>query len=243
MTAARPKPGEVWYQHVSDGEYALDGGAMFGVVPRNLWSQKKPPDDQNRIHLGLNCLLIRTHDRTILVDDGIGTKDSEKFRAIYKVMQPPTLPEDLGRYGLTVEDITDVILTHLHFDHAGGSTVLDADGNAVPTFPNAQYYVHQINYDEAKNAHERNKASYLAWNWLPIEERGRLTIVEDGQIIPDTPKSPASIPAATHAVTCLSRRVSTTRRSSTSATSSPPPLTWGSRGSWPTTSTRSKRWK
>lgn len=161
---------------------------MFGVVPRNLWSQKKPPDEQNRIHLGLNCLLIRTHDRNILVDDGIGTKDSEKFRTIYKVMQPPTLPEDLGRYGLTVDDITDVILTHLHFDHAGGSTVLDADGSAVPTFPNAQYYVHRINYDEARHAHERNKASYLAWNWLPIEERGRLTIVEDGQIIPDIPE-------------------------------------------------------
>lgn len=188
MSTGRPGPGEVWYQHVSDGSYALDGGAMFGVVPRNLWAQKKPPDEQNRIHIALNCLLIRTPDRTILVDDGIGTKDSEKFRSIYKVMQPPTLPEDLGRYGLTVDDITDVILTHLHFDHAGGSTVLNAQGEPVPTFPNAQYYVHEINYSEARDAHERNRASYLSWNWQPIEERGRLTIVSDGQIIPDIPQ-------------------------------------------------------
>ncbi|HYE79504.1 MAG TPA: MBL fold metallo-hydrolase [bacterium] len=189
MTASKPGPGEVWYQHVSDGTYALDGGAMFGVVPRNLWAQRKPPDDQNRIHLGLNCLLIRTPDRNILVDDGIGTKDSEKFRTIYKVMQPPTLPEDLGRYGLTADDITDVILTHLHFDHAGGSTRLDEQGEPVPTFPNAMYYVHPVNYEEALAAHERNRASYLSWNWKPMLNRGQLTVIGgNGQIIPGVPE-------------------------------------------------------
>src|ERR1051325_9279085 len=126
---------------VSDGTFRLDGGAMFGVVPRVLWERVYPPDDRNRIRLGLNCLLVRTGRENVLVDTGIGTKWGARERDMYGIAHETTVPDSLAALGLSVEEIDVVICTHLHFDHAGGNTRLDASGASVATFPRARYVV------------------------------------------------------------------------------------------------------
>jgi glyoxylase-like metal-dependent hydrolase (beta-lactamase superfamily II) len=156
---------------ISDGTLRLDGGAMFGIVPRVLWEKVAKPDEKNRILIGLNCLLIRTPKDNILIDTGVGEKWSEKQVSIYDISHPPTILTSLEKVGLKAEDISIVINTHLHFDHAGGNTRLNSKGEIVPTFPNARYYVQKSEYEHASNPNERDKGSYLEENWVALKEQ------------------------------------------------------------------------
>lgn len=157
---------------VSDGEFRLDGGAMFGVVPKPLWEKQKPADERNRIRMGTNCLLIEGDGERILVDTGIGDKVDEKFRDIYG-MEPGArrLPEALRAAGFEPADITRVVLSHLHFDHCGWSTRREG-GRLVPTFPNARYWIERGELEHARSPNERDRASYLPDNWEPLFEAG-----------------------------------------------------------------------
>lgn len=164
---------------LSDGFQRLDGGAMFGVVPKVFWEKAFPPDEQNRITLALNCVLVRTADKNILIDTGIGGKESEKFNRIYGVDRGKGgLEYCLSKVGLSAEDIDIVIPTHLHFDHGGGNTRLDEKKRPVPAFPKARYVLPKSEYDDARNAHERNSASYLPHNFEPVAEAGQFDFVE-----------------------------------------------------------------
>jgi glyoxylase-like metal-dependent hydrolase (beta-lactamase superfamily II) len=153
---------------VTDGRFRLDGGAMFGVVPKVLWQQCCQADDQNRIPLSLSCLLIRAHGKNILVDTGLGSKEDPKFQHMFAVQRTPTLLDSLKQMGLGREDIHMVINTHLHFDHAGGNTMTHADGAITSTFPRAQYYVQHGEFEDAARANERTKASYRRDNFPPV---------------------------------------------------------------------------
>jgi len=154
-------------QPVTDGRFRLDGGAMFGVVPKSLWEKCCQPDEQNRISLGLNCLLIRAGRKNILVDTGLGDKEDAKFQEIFAVERIPTLRDSLKMQGLQPEDIHMVVNTHLHFDHAGGNTVRE-NGAIVPTFPRAKYFVQGGEYEDAARANERTRASYRRENFTPV---------------------------------------------------------------------------
>ena len=161
------------------GDFALDGGAMFGVVPRTLWQKKIPADERNRIDLALRVLLIESSSRRILVDTGIGAKWSDRDRDIFKVShERKDLERALVDRGLGLGDITDVILTHLHFDHAGGATREGEGGRLEATFPNARYYVQRENLEWALNPTEKDRASYLRRDFEPLLEQGRLSLVE-----------------------------------------------------------------
>lgn len=173
------KTGAVQWDLVSDGSFRLDGGAMFGVVPKPLWEKQAAPDERNRIRLGTNCLLIRTDDRTILVDTGIGRKESEKFRDIYGVADETNLVASLAALGVTPADVDVVVYTHLHFDHSGGGTVRDADGQVVPVFPNARHLIHATELHDAQHATVRSAASYLPENWEPLSKAGLLDLVDE----------------------------------------------------------------
>lgn len=162
---------------VSDGKFWLDGGAMFGVVPKVMWDKLNPADDLNRIELGLNCLLIQTPDNKILVDTGIGEKLKERFKDVYRVERDFSLIEVLHRRGIEPEDIDKVINTHLHFDHCGGNTVKKG-GKSVPTFPNAQYIIQKQEWYDATHPNERTQASYLKENFVPLEESAQLLLVD-----------------------------------------------------------------
>ncbi len=178
------KWGDFEVQRVSDGGLWLDGGAMFGVIPKPLWQKRTPPDDRNRIQLGLNCLLIRTAQKTVLVDTGCGYKYSEKELDIYQIEHPTDVVKGLRRLGLEPEDVDLVVNTHLHFDHCGGNTILDGNGVA-PTFPNATYVVRERELSDASNPNERTRATYFEHNWKPIAEQGRLEVIsEDRDILP-----------------------------------------------------------
>ena len=161
------KLGKFDIQPVTDGRFRLDGGAMFGVVPKMLWERCCQPDDQNRISLGLNCLLIRAGRKNILVDTGLGDKEDAKFQEMFAVERIPTLRDSLKMQGLTPEDIHMVVNTHLHFDHAGGNTVRE-NGAIVPTFPRAKYFVQRGEYEDAARANERTRASYRRENFTPV---------------------------------------------------------------------------
>jgi len=154
-------------QPVTDGRFRLDGGAMFGVVPKILWEKCCQPDEQNRISLGLNCLLIRAGRKNILVDTGLGDKEDAKFQEMFAVERIPTLRDSLKMQGLQPEDIHMVVNTHLHFDHAGGNTVRE-NGAIVPTFPRAKYFVQGGEYEDAARANERTRASYRRENFTPV---------------------------------------------------------------------------
>jgi len=170
---------------VSDGTFRLDGGAMFGVVPRVLWERVYPPDERNRIRLGLNTLLIRTPEANVLVDTGIGTKWTDRELDMYGIGHETTAPASLGALGLEVEDIDVVICTHLHFDHAGGNTVRAEDGEVVATFPRARYVVQRGELETARNPHERERASYMPDNWEPLVASGQLETVEnETEVVP-----------------------------------------------------------
>jgi glyoxylase-like metal-dependent hydrolase (beta-lactamase superfamily II) len=169
--------GELRVHLLRDGTFALDGGAMFGVVPRALWEKSDPPDERNRVTLGLNVALIETGGKRVLVDTGLGDKWSERERAIYRIDRSTTLLSSLRALGLAPEDIDFVINTHLHFDHAGGNTQL-VDGKLVPTFPKARYVVQMGEWEDATRPNERNRASYLEANFVPIAEARQLETVQ-----------------------------------------------------------------
>jgi len=167
--------GDYRVEIIPDTEFHLDGGAMFGVIPRNLWSRVCPPDDQNRIRMNMNCVFIDTGEEKILIETGIGDKWPPKFVQMYGIERQRSLGETLhNRTGNTPEEMTIVVNTHLHFDHAGGNTTLNESGEVVPTFPNARYFVSANELRHAENPSERDRASYLPENWLPLRESGQL---------------------------------------------------------------------
>ncbi len=164
---------------IEAGLFRLDGGAMFGVVPRVLWERHFPPDEKNRIQMATNLLLLTSGDRRVLVDTGIGHKFDEKFYNIYAAdFSEKNLDRSLKALSLKFEDITDVILTHLHFDHTGGATAKDPDGTVRPTFPNATYYVQKQQYEWAFEGNEKDRASYFAENYKPLRDAGQLKFLE-----------------------------------------------------------------
>lgn len=164
---------------IETGRFKLDGGAMFGIVPKTIWEKLNPSDDKNRIELALRTLLIINEHRKILVDTGMGKKWEQKYIEIYGIDHSRyTLESSLAKIGLKVDDITDVIITHLHFDHAGGATMLENDGTIRPTFKNATYYVQKRNIELAMNPNEKDRASYLPENFIPLIEFNQIEIVD-----------------------------------------------------------------
>jgi glyoxylase-like metal-dependent hydrolase (beta-lactamase superfamily II) len=167
--------GDYRVEIIPDTEFHLDGGAMFGVVPRNLWSQVCPPDSENRIRMNMNCVFIDTGKEKVLIETGIGQKWSEKQVAMYGITRERPLGETLElKTGSKPEDVTIVINTHLHLDHAGGNTEIDSTGQLVPAFPNARYFVSGAELRHAEEPSERDRASYLPDNWRPIRESDQL---------------------------------------------------------------------
>lgn len=174
---------------LTDGGFRLDGGAMFGVVPKPLWERRAPADEKNRISLGMRPLLVEypNGDRTqrVLIDAGCGDKMSEKDAAIYGFDRGFNLTQALARHGISAADIDVVIASHLHFDHAGGFTMRAEDGRVVPRFPRATYIVRKGEYDDATHPHERNRASYFAENFVPLVEAGVVEFHgEDREVLP-----------------------------------------------------------
>lgn len=177
------KLGDLELHIVSAGSVYLDGGAMFGVIPKPMWEKKCPPDGRNRIELAMNCLLIHAGGKRILVETGAGDKLSAKLRDIYNLGDAQLVPR-LRDYGVAPEDVDIVIDTHLHFDHCGGNTRLEKE-KVVPTFPNAQYFVQKGEYEHALNPTERDRASYFESNYKPLAEAEQLRLLEgDQQIVP-----------------------------------------------------------
>jgi len=170
------------------GLQRLDGGAMFGVVPKPLWEKRIPADARNRIPLAMRCLLVETPDALVLIDTGAGNKENEKFRDIYGLENegsPTQLEDALARAGFKPEDVDYVIDSHLHFDHGGGNTYVDADGNVLPSFPAATYIVQKGEWDYAHWNNERIRASYLPANFDPILACNQFRFVEgETEIIP-----------------------------------------------------------
>ena len=160
-----------------DGHFRLDGGAMFGVVPKPLWERRAPADHRNRIHLGLRPLLVRG-ERTMIIDGGIGGKMDAKSVDIYGIDRSRDLAQSLAAAGVKTSDIDLALATHLHFDHVGGFTTQEADA-IVPTFPNARYIVRTAEWQDATHPHERNRASYLPENFMPLQDAGVLQLVPD----------------------------------------------------------------
>lgn len=162
---------------INTGYFKLDGGAMFGVVPKSMWNKINPADENNMCDWALRCLLIEDGNRLILVDNGIGDKQDEKFFSYYFLHGDDTLDKSLAKYGFNRDDITDMFLTHLHFDHCGGSIVRE-NGKLIPAFKNATYWSNQKHWDWAVNPNEREKASFLKENILPIQESGQLKFLD-----------------------------------------------------------------
>ncbi len=168
---------------IQAGGQKLDGGAMFGVVPKVLWQRRIEADDRNRIQLGMRCLLIEHESGLILIDTGSGNKENAKFQDIYGIENAGAgnrtwLEDGLAQLGVKPEDVNIVIDTHLHFDHAGGNTYLDEAGELRFTFPNAQYIVQRGEYEMATHTNERTAASYFERNYVPINEAGKFDLVE-----------------------------------------------------------------
>jgi glyoxylase-like metal-dependent hydrolase (beta-lactamase superfamily II) len=161
---------------IDTGYFKLDGGAMFGVVPKSIWNKLNPADENNLCSWALRCLLIEDGDRLILVDNGIGNKQDAKFFSHYYLHGDDTLDGSLAKHGFHRDDITDVILTHLHFDHCGGSIMYDGD-KLVPAFKNASYWSNERHWKWATVPNDREKASFLKENILPIKESGQLKLI------------------------------------------------------------------
>jgi glyoxylase-like metal-dependent hydrolase (beta-lactamase superfamily II) len=175
------KLGDLEFHVLVDGYLSLDGGAMFGVVPKVFWEKKIPPDARNRIQLAMNCLLVHAGGKRILVETGMGAKMSPKLRDIYAI-EGPFLNNRLADHGLDPSEIDIVINTHLHFDHCGGNTRTEKD-KIVAAYPNAKYVVQRGEFEHAKHPNERDRASYLTENYAPLEAKGKLALLEGDRAI------------------------------------------------------------
>lgn len=185
-----PKPlvetttiGSLKIHAIQAGGQLLDGGAMFGVVPKALWQRRIPADDRNRIQLGMRCLLVEHDNGLILIDTGSGNKETPKFQDIYGIENEgrngrTALEDGIAELGFRPEDVAFVIDSHLHFDHAGGNTFTDSDGGEKFSFPNARYIVQAGEYDAAVNSNERTAASYFPRNYVPIYEAGKFDLID-----------------------------------------------------------------
>lgn len=167
---------------LSDGTFGLDGGQMFGVVPKVLWEKKLPADEHNRVRLGLTSLLVKTDKYNLLIETGIGDKFDAKFADIYNINHSSCLPDDLSRHGLGLGDIDIVINTHLHFDHCGWNTRREGT-KIVPTFPNARYFMQRAEWEHARHPSERDRASYLE-EWFAPAERQTVFVEGACEIVP-----------------------------------------------------------
>ena len=167
---------------INAGHFKLDGGAMFGVVPKSMWKKWNPPDENNMCNWAMRCLLIEDEGRLILIDNGMGNKQDEKFFGYYFLNGDETLEKSLSEHGFTKDDITDVFLTHLHFDHCGGSIEKES-GQLVPAFKNATYWSNEKHWQWATQPNDREKASFLKENILPIKESGKLKFIETKEAI------------------------------------------------------------
>ena len=184
-TVGRRTLGDLELITLSDGFFALDGGAMFGTVPKNLWEKRLPSDDANRIPLSMRPLIVRSGTHTMIIDAGCGDKMDAKSAQIYKLDRRYHLDHALAEAGLTAEDIDIALASHLHFDHVGGFTAIGKGGALVPRFPKARYIAHRAEWEDATHPHERNRASYLQENFVPLKDAGVLTLVDDGaEIMP-----------------------------------------------------------
>ena len=163
---------------INAGFFKLDGGAMFGVVPKSVWQKTNPADENNLCNWAMRCLLIVDGDRKILIDNGIGYKQDERFLKHYYLHGDDTLEKSLETHGFTKDEITDVFLTHLHFDHCGGSIEKLEDGSLIPAFKNAVYWSNKAHWEWAVNPNDREKASFLKENILPIQESGKLKFID-----------------------------------------------------------------
>lgn len=178
--------GDLRVHAIEGGGQKLDGGAMFGVVPKPLWEKRIPADERNRIPLAMRCLLVETPDALVLIDNGAGNKENEKFINIYGLenrssdatLYPTILEEAIAAAGFKPDDVDIMLDTHLHFDHAGGNTHVDADGQVRLSFPRARYIVQKGEYEYAHWKNERIQASYLKHNFEPVKEAGKLELVE-----------------------------------------------------------------
>ena len=171
---------------IHTGNFMLDGGAMFGTVPKSIWQKINPANDQNMCNWAMRCLLVEDGNRLILIDNGMGEKQSEKFFGYYYLNGIHSLKKSLHDAGVDFNDITDVVLTHLHFDHCGGSVKWNTmKDNYELTFPNATYWVHESHWNHAINPNPREKASFLKENMLPIQELGHLKFMPDNLQITD----------------------------------------------------------
>jgi glyoxylase-like metal-dependent hydrolase (beta-lactamase superfamily II) len=178
------KLGSFEIEAVSDGTVAFDGGAMFGVVPRVVWERQFQPDERNRIRIGLNCFLIRTGQKNVLVDTGIGQKWDARSRDRYGIAHETDLLTELKARGLAPEDIDVVINTHLHFDHAGTNTI-ERDGRVVAAFPRARYIVQRGELEHALEPHDRDRASYIAADFAPLAEANQFDLFDgDAEVVP-----------------------------------------------------------
>src|SRR5512135_275074 len=181
----RIRLGDIDVFGIREGFFLLDGGAMFGVVPKNLWEKVSPADSKNRIRLGLNSLLVKTPRALVLVETGIGTKSGQKFAGIYGLDLRPGLVPALESAGFRAEDVDFVINTHLHFDHCGGNTRRDETGRIVPTFPRARYIIQKGEWEAALHPNERDRASYFAENFVPLADAGLVDLVDgDREVTP-----------------------------------------------------------
>lgn len=162
---------------IDTGFFKLDGGAMFGVVPKKIWQKLNPPDDNNLCRWAMRCLLVEMEDRLLLIDTGIGSKQDDKFRSHFEPHGDASLLGSLRALGYTAADITDVLLTHLHFDHAGGAVDRLPDGRLQPAFPNARYWSNEQHWRWACAPNAREAASFLRENFMPLQEAGQLHFV------------------------------------------------------------------
>ncbi|MBY0476521.1 MAG: MBL fold metallo-hydrolase [Chitinophagaceae bacterium] len=167
---------------INTGYFKLDGGAMFGVVPKVMWNKLNPADENNLCSWAMRCLLIEDGDRLILIDNGIGDKQDEKFLGHYHLHGTDTLDSSLAKHGFSKNDITDVFLTHLHFDHCGGSIKREGD-QLVPAFKNATFWSNECHWEWATKPNDREKASFLKENILPIQESGQLKFINGDNYI------------------------------------------------------------
>ena len=165
------------------GNFKLDGGAMFGVVPKMLWQKTNPADKNNLVEVSSRSLLVETGNRLVLIDAGMGNKQSKKFFSYYNRWGDFSLEKSLKEKGFHRDEITDVFLTHLHFDHCGGAIIKNQKGNLIPAFKNATYWSHKKHWEWANNPNSREKASFLSENIRPIKESGQLTLLEGDEFI------------------------------------------------------------